>query len=148
MTVKAPTHVHAEYRFGHLHLTYVAMARLTTDSCTEVRLMAEVNKIGHIVHFLPGDGFISLPITENKLYIRILRFDGLVASDAPSHRGDSGDIGSQGIRVAIQAAYFGFRVNQVFKGDRLLGRSQCNLTTDKNGNNDNQQDCGDDQWPE
>ena len=100
MAVKAPAHVHANNRFGNHHFTHVAMAGLSNHAGTEVGLMAEKNKVGHIVHRKPGDGFVPLPIIKNEIYIGTIRVDGLMAANASSHGGNTGDVRSKCIGVA------------------------------------------------
>jgi hypothetical protein len=103
------------------------MAGLATHTGTEVGLMTEKNKVGHIVHSLPGDGFVPLPIIKNEFYIGAIICDGLMAANASSNGGDTGDVRSKCIGVAEQALDFSFGVYLVFEGYRLLWSRRSNL---------------------
>jgi hypothetical protein len=103
------------------------MAGLASHTGTDVGLMTEKNKVGHIVHGPPGDGLVPLPIIKNEIYIWTIRGDGLMAANASSYGGNTGDVRSKCIGVAEQAANFSFGVHSVFEGDRLLWGRRSNL---------------------
>ena len=90
MAVQTPTHVHLHDWSGNCHLANVTMTCFAIETCTQMRLMAKVDKIGLWVHADPRNRLLSLPIARQFLYLWAIGGDDGVTAHAFFHRGYPG----------------------------------------------------------
>jgi hypothetical protein len=145
VAIQTPTHVHLHYRSRNRHVTHLAMAGFAVDACSQVSLMAEVHEVGLLVHALPRDWLVSLPVAGQDLDSRVIRRDGRMAAHAFLHRGYACHVRTHCAGMAEQTLHASLDVSPVAVGDGLIGRCQDlraseNYTTDdhheENGQND------------
>ena len=93
VAIDTPRHPH-RCNTGHtVHCLYGTVTFLTRQSCLDVPLMREVNKIGNIVHFNPRYGFTIFPVGGQLQNFRPFTDAGykFVTSNTFAHAGDAGD---------------------------------------------------------
>jgi hypothetical protein len=72
VAIKTPTHIHFHELSGHIHLTDIAMAGFTVQTCTEMWLVVEIYKIRLYVDPGPRNGFPTLKEAGNLLYLWVI----------------------------------------------------------------------------
>src|ERR1022692_597446 len=131
MAADAPAHRDGLDSARRGHRTHVAVAVaaslprrtfLLKDKALDMTLMIEAHEIRLIVHLLPGNGLLLVPVIKQKLDARLV-FDGLdvlVTSDAFVEARNPGHRAAPGIGMTVQAVdpHF-FHMNVMRKLDGL-----------------------------
>jgi hypothetical protein len=128
MAIKTPAHIHFHNLAGYVHLSNISMAGFTIKTCTEMRLVTEINKIGLCVYPYPGDGFPTFIIIGDFLYLWTIWLDHIVASHTFLDGRDASNKGSGRAGMAIKTLDTGFDMDLVAVINRLL-RGSVNLDT-------------------
>src|SRR5208283_5333370 len=116
-------------RSGHRAHVAVAIAAdlprralLIEDETLDMALMIEAHEIRLIVHLLPRNGLLLVPVIEQHLDARLVLdgFDVLMAADAFAQARNSGNRAAPRVRVTVHAvdSHF-FHVDIVGKFDGL-----------------------------
>ena len=79
------------------------MALLALDSCPDMPLMCEVNKIRNIMYFDPRNWLLLVPVLLHLLYLGPIGRDGLMAAHTPRDAGHTGRWRSICVHVTVQA---------------------------------------------
>lgn len=123
MTPDAPVHINFLCLADPIHPGDIPVADPAVYVPGEMRLVAEVCKIRHVVDALPFYGLALAIVAYDLGYGPELRRYDFVTQIAFLHRRYARMIGHGGIGVAEEAAQlFACDVNVVAEGDRLRGR--------------------------
>jgi hypothetical protein len=121
MAIKTPAHIHFHGLSGHIHLTNIAVTSFTVKTCTEMRLVVEINKIRLKINPHPRDWLSTFIVAGNLLYLWVICINYIVTSHAFLHGWDAGYLRLLGARMAKQTLDTRRNMNLVAVRDRLLG---------------------------
>jgi hypothetical protein len=96
------------------------VAGLAGNPLEDVAFVREVDEVGLVIDFDPGDWFLSVPVLSNLFDLCFVRLHDGMAPHASIHRGDSGDRRAPRVDMAVQTRDLILaRVDLVTEGERL-----------------------------
>src|SRR5690554_1197277 len=101
VAVHTPTHVEGVGHLDHIHAVYSAVTLRAVNAAADVRRVAELNVVGHVVDLDPLDGGAVAPSLGDLLDLRALGFDLRVTIHAGVHRRHTRDGAFTGVNVTV-----------------------------------------------
>ena len=123
MAIEAPPHLEIGVLRHERHFVDATVTSLTADALLHMDAVIEVDEIGKVMHFDPGDGLIGAIAGANRFESRAVDPDLRVAVHAGFRRRDRRESGSLNRAVTITTVNaHRADVVRVAEGDRLRPR--------------------------